>query len=870
MSWPIAKGIYQTARPFDYGKGTDISRYASVQVPSSFLVSQGQSDMDFLSGYDEGKQMGFVTVADHHISPGKKLWHWGKGDFGEMWCSNLTDCNGPYIELMTGVYSDNQPDFTWLEPYGFRSFDQYWYPIREIGNVKNATIDAAINFEKRGSDFYIGVNATGFFEKAEIRVTGRGGQVLYTQTVDLLPEKAFHATVSIQEIDEHELTVSVLDKEGRVLVHYTPVVRGVKKPIEVRKPVRRPEEMESVEELFVNGMHLEQYKQHNYDARDYYKEGLRRDPGDIRCNTGMARICLKNGEFEACIRYADQALERLLSRNQHPSDSEALYLKGIALTYLGAYNEAYDVLARAGWNGVFRSAAHYELALLECRKKNWMGALEKLRIAGSLNEWNSDVWCLQAVLFRKLGQREQLENETAAILEADPLNLWARFERMHLDPSIKQEICERFGGKPENYLNIAIDYLRAGLFEEALEVLDFANSDFPLIHYYRAFCLDVLKKPDQAKQARDIAAACPTGLCFPSELEDIPVLQAAIAANPTDANAYYYLGCLFYDRFRYEEATSLWEKCIACDPNHGKAFRNLALAYFDKYRDFAAAKQCMERALALLPEEARVLFEYEQLLAAMNTKPEIRLAVYDQYAVLREQRDDCRLDYIMLLCMLGRYEEAIAQASGHRFHIYEGGEGKLTRQHAWLYVLFGNQIRAAGDWEKAETLYRKGTMIPKEYGEAKTFFNQEAHLYYFLGELFTAQNRKEDAQKAYEEAAIYKAAVSEISLFRALALRKLLRFSEARQVLEEMKESAENTLKNKDLHSYYGVGSPSPMPFDTDIVRSNCVNGFILKAYALFGLGHMQEADDAIGEAAKQSPYDFRIYAFEQIKKVLS
>ena len=77
MSWPIAKGINHSARPFDFGEGTDISMYEAIKVPSSFLVSQGQSDMDFVAGYDGGKQKGIATVANHHISPGKKMWHWG-------------------------------------------------------------------------------------------------------------------------------------------------------------------------------------------------------------------------------------------------------------------------------------------------------------------------------------------------------------------------------------------------------------------------------------------------------------------------------------------------------------------------------------------------------------------------------------------------------------------------------------------------------------------------------------------------------------------------------------------------------------------------------------------------------------------------
>ena len=37
-------------------------------------------------------------MADHHISPGKKQWTWGCGDFGKAWDRNLTDEDGPYIE----------------------------------------------------------------------------------------------------------------------------------------------------------------------------------------------------------------------------------------------------------------------------------------------------------------------------------------------------------------------------------------------------------------------------------------------------------------------------------------------------------------------------------------------------------------------------------------------------------------------------------------------------------------------------------------------------------------------------------------------------------------------------------------------------
>ena len=56
------------------------------------------------------------------------------------------------------------------------------------------------------------------------------------------------------------------------------------------------------------------------------------------------------------------------------------------------------------------------------------------------------------------------------------------------------------------------------------------------------------------------AAALPPDYCFPSRLEEIAILEAAMRANPKDARAHYYLGNLLYDRKRHHEAIKLWEK----------------------------------------------------------------------------------------------------------------------------------------------------------------------------------------------------------------------------------------------------------------------------------------------------------------------
>ena len=125
----------------------DLAWYKNIPVPTSYMVCQTQ--FDFFGGYDFKAGGGFVHVADRHIAPGKKQWTWGNHAFGYAWDRELTDANGPYIELMAGVFTDNQPDFSYLAPYETKTFSQFWWPIQGIGPVQQATARRALRMVVR-------------------------------------------------------------------------------------------------------------------------------------------------------------------------------------------------------------------------------------------------------------------------------------------------------------------------------------------------------------------------------------------------------------------------------------------------------------------------------------------------------------------------------------------------------------------------------------------------------------------------------------------------------------------------------------------------------------------------------------------------
>jgi len=120
-TWPVAATHYGGA---DFTGGVDVSWYKN-HYSSNSMFSWNNTD-DFIGGYDHGRDAGIICYADHNTVPGKKFWTWGNAPYGKMWDQALTDDDGPYIELMVGAFSDNQPDYSWMQPYEIKDIKQYF------------------------------------------------------------------------------------------------------------------------------------------------------------------------------------------------------------------------------------------------------------------------------------------------------------------------------------------------------------------------------------------------------------------------------------------------------------------------------------------------------------------------------------------------------------------------------------------------------------------------------------------------------------------------------------------------------------------------------------------------------------------------
>ncbi len=357
-SFPIATGTYYKV---NYAPGTDISRYKNIPVPTSYMAHH--SDFDFVASYDHKKRAGLLHIADHHIAPGKKQWTWGCSDFGKAWDRQLTDEDGPYIELMCGVFTDNQPDFSWMHPYEEKLFKQYFMPYKQIARIKNANIHAAITLEVENGNAYVAAYATSPRKNLQLCLTdGRGTTLFEKRGLDLAPESAFETTFPLAgRADQEGLFLSLLDESGRTIVSYQPARATATIPSPAQ-PARPPEEVESIEQLFLTGLHLEQYRHATYSPESYYREALRREPTDVRNNNALGLLLYRRGLFTKAEEHFRAAVKTLVARNPTPSAGEPYYNLGLSLKVQGRLDEAFTAFARAAWSAPQQASAYFSMA----------------------------------------------------------------------------------------------------------------------------------------------------------------------------------------------------------------------------------------------------------------------------------------------------------------------------------------------------------------------------------------------------------------------------------------------------------------------------------------------------------------------------
>jgi tetratricopeptide (TPR) repeat protein len=860
-TFPIATGAYYKV---DYSPGTDISRYKNIPVPTSYMAIN--SDYDFVGGYEHDSEAGLLHVANHHVSPGKKQWTWGHSDFGQAWDRNLTDEDGPYIELMTGMFTDNQPDFSWLMPNEEKHFTQYFMPYRELGVIKNASKDVLVALNYADGIIELKVYVTGDQKRLKIKLS-YWDKTLLEDVTDIVPEQVYIKKINVDNFDETRLLLTVTCPQGKELLRYDPASNKLNNTPEAAKPALLPNEIEHIEQLFLTGQHLEQYRHATYSPVPYYEEALRRDAGDIRSNNALGLWYLRRGQFAKSGPYFRKAVETSIQRNPNPYDSEPYYNLGLSLKFQGKNEEAYQAFYKATWSNAWKDSSYFMVAQLDLLNGDYELALDHIQSAIDRNANNSKAYVLKSAAYRKLGKLDDAIATAQYALTRDAFNLGALFDlylakqpsgegQIHLDT-----LLQLSRGWYQNFIEYALDYVAAGLFTEAYNLLQHAVSGEktnPMIYYYLGYFRQQAGNETEAIGLFKQATVADPYLCFPDRLEDIAVLQTASQLNPADAKAPYYLGNLWYDKRQYDEAIAAWEASVHLDDTFPTVLRNLAIAYFNKRNEHAKALTYFERAFNMDKTDARILMELDQLYKRLNKAPADRLQLLEDNLTTTLERDDTYLERAAIYNFLGDNEKALALISQRQFHPWEGGEGKASGQYIYSLVELARQKLNNKDFNAAIALLTQAQVYPHNLGEGKLFGAAENDIFYWLGCAYEGLNDVAQAQQYFRKATeglaepsaaiFYNDQQPDKIFYQGLAWQKLGEATKAITIFNKLVQFGQQHLNDEVKIDYFAVSLPNLLIFDDDLNIRNQTHCLYIQGLGYLGLQKLDEAKQAFTE----------------------
>ena len=844
--WPISHDVYQGV---DYTRGVDLSWWKNHPTPVSFFA--WNFDGDFFGGYDHGKDAGIISVQDHNVSPGAKFFEWGNGPEGKLW-DKILDSQGDYLELMSGNFSDNQPDYSWIQPSETKVATQYWFPIRGIGGAKNANLNGAVNLEVGPSGkINFGFYATQEFRGAKVILTA-GNQTLFEQSIDIAPDKPFVQQVPLPDgIKEADLKVALLDSGNKELISYHPVRHDPQPMPPVVEPPLPPKEIKTVDELYHAGLRLEQFHNAALEPYPYYEEALRRDPGNYDVNTAMGRLYCERGLWQEARERLTVALDRATRNYTRPKDGEAYYYLGVALRGEDKNAEAEDAFHRASWSEAWTAASYYELAELDGQKGEWSQALSDLDHSLAYGTLDCRAWDLKAATLRKLGRIEEAKEAAHKALAVDPLDLWALHELGLLEGGEGPEIG--LGNSVQSNLELAVDYYDAGLASEAEQVLKRLvaaspdqNKVNPLVYYYLGYLAEQGREAGEASKYFRLAAQMPTDYVFPFRLETVKVLEAAMQANPADARAPYYLGNLLYDR-QPTAAIKMWEKSAAMDSSFALVWRNLAQAYEQAENDTAKAIASMEKAVKLNRSDPRFLYELDVLYEAGNVSPQKRLALFESDPSVATKRSDAMMQEAKVYLLLGRYDQAIQLLKTHRFHNWEG-YGDIHDVYMDAHLLRGEREFKAGKYQEALKDFEAALEYPENLEAGQPYREiRLPQVDYWMGLAYEKLGNTTKSRELFQQATVAQwrgpeSEQPEMLYYQGLAALKLGRNPEANRMFDDLIAMGDKALAaGSDIDYFAKFGQKRSSRFR------------LADAHYLIGLGNLGKGETAKAQVEFQA-----------------
>ncbi len=837
--YPVSDACTYNGIPFT--SPVDISRHKNTRDATSYFSAA--SKFDFFGGYDEGKRCGVVHVADHHISPGKKMFTWGYNQLSRSWERALTDTDGQYAELMAGSYSDNQPNFSWLAPFETKCFSQFWYPISEIGAPDYADLNGAVTLDREENALH--VQFTGYYDSAVIRVSD--GDILLAEcSVPAMP--CSPVRIPVTELSAHPYVTITASSEGKTLFTYTEREYDRFAIPETITDTPASESISDVQTLYLAGVHVDQYRDPAVYPDVYWKRALTFMPYHIPSLLAMAKFSYRYCDYETALEYADRAYHAQSVFNERPESGEVSYIRGLILESLGRTDEAYDAYSLAAWDGNTCDRAMTRVSMLDIARGEPDKALTHSGEALAHNAKNNLAAAVRISALAMLGRKEEAEALAADIVSADPFAYSVRFAGGE-EPS---EIFASMLSDPvQTTLDSVWEFFRMGKTELCVSLLEELDSFLPegkkpaVLYLTLAYLKHIRGEDVSALLVK--ASDAPVGRTYPNRPEELTVLRTF--AEISDISS-YLLGCIAYSKHLYKEAETAWLRVKKPSFAHyAVVCRCLALIAFNHGENREEALPLMREALknSSAASHAQLLYENVILLDKSCAPAEEKLMLLtgdpDTYT-----RDDLVTELAKACNQNGQPMDALAVLEARDFTPCEGGEHAIAEQYMFAHYILARRAYEKGDHLSALEHFRAAQVLPEHLGAG--IWNRCRLVPYRYGEALCLRlmGEREASDRILTEITeieidyFSNMHLKELPYYQALCYRLLGREARGCALMTEYRRRWQEALNAHD--SGYFSTTPFFLPFTDTASDMRCAQYSYLSALCADYRGEADEAKE--------------------------
>jgi predicted Zn-dependent protease len=668
--------------------------------PVSFFVHG--SHEPFMAIWNPKTQTGTAHFADYRDLPAKKIWSWGVDASGLDWRKALSDNDSAYVEVQAGLFR-NQETYAFLDPGQTIRFSEFWMPVRGTGGISRANKAGVVHFDTHGPDVSVSLNVNERLPGAQISLT-QNGATLWSETANLAPEKTWSHSVSPKveaapKDKSGKITFELKDGAGHSLLKQTDgdydwdpeasIKTGPQETTHIAEPASRSEDewLQVGQDQELNGKVVL--------ALATYEQALERYPRSQSLEVAAGRLAASLQRFEEAERFLQ------LAQKRDTPDSNIAYYLGIAEDGLGHVREAETSYEIAFRQADLRGPAAIRLGELRAKEGDLHGAASFLKAAVTAQPANFRAQELLEAVLRANGEDAEADRLANLALAVDPMSDF-------LKEDIGKPDIKHLAADPYRVLRVATEYMQLRLYRKALDVLDrtyppvaadqsepgsVLPQQLPLVLYYAAYCKQKLGA--DAPRNWQAASELSSNLVFPSSETDRIVLQAALAANGSDATAHYLLGTLLFSKglsdagmAHWAQAKQLAPRLPVVDVDMGNALLKLKA---DSQRALASFREGMRND----PENAEVYVGLDEAMSLTGASAADRAATLSQYPSANTPQSKMPADLVYQLALTRaeatQYEQAEALFKGRFFPSAEGG---ITSNQ----VLFEIRLMQAGAW----------------------------------------------------------------------------------------------------------------------------------------------------------------------------